>query len=75
MAAPTPAQVLPIWYRALAAELAIAVATSDKDWLLALLYEARKQAEDPELERIMICKPAPPFENELWLVKKEVELD
>jgi hypothetical protein len=60
---------LELWYRALAADVGIAISTNEPRILSNNLYDARRSAADPELETIsVIIQPLP---NEVWLVKKE----
>lgn len=62
--------VLNYWYRALHSPLGIELLCSDVDSVRARLYQARKDAQDVDLDRIAIClSPFDPMK--IWLIKKE----
>lgn len=71
----TPEVCREIWYHALASEVGIAIVTeaSGIKTICNELYEARRAIADPKLESIIICLPA--SIDEIWMCKKEVELD
>lgn len=70
----TPAVALALWNAALETEFGILlpVITSQQDRAKTFLYQARKIANDPRLDEVMLC--AFPEEGELWFVKKTVEV-
>jgi hypothetical protein len=76
---PNPATLLPLWHRALASEIGIAIRTNDRRWLQTALYEARSRANDPQLEKIMLVMPGKDLEGnpsqEVMMLKKQVELE
>lgn len=39
------------------------------------LYEAKKLANNPRYAELIMFLPAPPHENEIFICKKEVEMD
>ena len=57
-------------YRALDAEVGIAISTSDPDRLMAKLYASRKAACDPALDELSITPSRVSPSNELWVVRK-----
>lgn len=65
---------LPVWYNALDEEIGIMLRTDPKDAsiMLSILYTARQQAADPELEKLIICQPEP---GTFFIAHKSVELD
>lgn len=67
-----PSELLPLWYKALDEELGIAIKTDDRRHIVTVLYEARQREANPALEALMIAQPPG---DEVWLVKKEVELE
>lgn len=67
--------LLAIWDQALAEEIGIAVdVEGNRDVFRNQLYEARKRAENPEHQKIIVFVPTEP-RSEVWLVKKATELD
>lgn len=68
----SPALLLPLWYRALREEIGIAIPTNDKRHLSVQLYKARDQSGDAALQRIILFQPNV---DEVWLCKKEVEME
>lgn len=64
-------EYLSYWYAALEHEIGVALETDDRKKLTAILYEARSEAGDPELEALMLIQIG---ENELWIAKKATEL-
>ncbi len=77
MPRPSPLTYLPLWQRALDCEIGIrfCVAGVDRRTFANQLYEARNLAKDPALAELIMFQPAAPFDNELWICKKQVELD
>mgnify|MGYP001581933526 FL=1 len=79
MAKPSAIIWLPMWESALdpAVEIGIAFKISgvDRDYFRNTLYECRKLAHDPRLEEIIIFSPGGDHTDELWMCKKQVELD
>jgi len=77
MARPHPSTWLPLWHRALDVEIGIAFRITGvrRDYFRATLLEARKGSGDPRLRDLIMFLPAAPFDNEIWICKKEVELD
>lgn len=68
----TSALVLPLWYRALETEIGIGIRTDDRRALQTALYRARDEHNDPDLQRLIMFMPN---NDEVWLCKKEVELE
>ena len=70
-------QALAFWLRALREEFGWAIPCPGGVPALRkaqkILYDARKQSNDPRLQGIMMCLPG--SGKEIWLVKKDVELD
>lgn len=62
-----------IWYQACEAEIGIAVPTDNVRDLQIKLYETRSRLGDPELEKFLMCLPK--GGKEIWIVRKEVEMD
>ena len=77
MPRPSPLTYLPLWTRALDVEIGIRfeVAGVDRNYFRNTLYEVRKAAADPSLDDLIMFLPAAPFDNEIWICKKQVELD
>lgn len=65
-------QYLPYWYQADEGELGLFLRVTERRLFIAQLYEARKRAEDPRLEALMIFQPG---KDLVYIAKKEVELD
>ena len=76
MPRPNPLTYLPLWQRALEHEIGIAfkVLNVERRYFANTLYEARKLAADPALMDLIMFQPAAPYDNELWICKKTVEL-
>jgi hypothetical protein len=76
---PHPSTWLPLWHRALdpAVEIGIAFAISgvSREQFRQELYAARKQAADPRLADLITFMPGGDHTNEIWICKKQVELD
>lgn len=70
---PIPQELLiELWYRALAAEIGIAVPSSDKLWLSKELYKTRKALNDDRLHNLTLQQPGK--SDELWICHKAVEI-
>lgn len=70
---PVPHEALmALWYRALAAEIGIAVPSSDRHKLSIQLYDARVKTKDANLMDLTIQQPAK--SDELWICHKAVEI-
>lgn len=63
---------LALWHRALEADIGVGVKTDDRRWLQNVLYEARKEANDPRLEGLVVM--IPPDTTEVWICHKTAEL-
>lgn len=77
MTRPSPLVYLPLWQRALEDEIGIrfCIAGVDRGYFRNTLYETRKVANDPQLDDLIMFLPAAPFDNEIWICKKAVELE
>lgn len=77
MPRPSPLTYLPLWTRALDHEIGIrfCVAGVAREYFRNTLYEARKAAADPRLDDLIMFLPAAPFDNEIWICKKQVSLE
>lgn len=62
-------ELLSFWYAALAAERGIVLETNDRERLKQKLYVARKEAADPDLEKLSI-RTSPDSPNQLWIDKQ-----
>lgn len=73
----TPDQALSFWHRALTAEFGWAIPCPGGIPAIRkaqkILYDARTASGDERLKTIMMCLPQDG--KEIWLVKKEVEID
>lgn len=76
MPRPSPLTYLPLWTRALDVEIGIRfeVAGIDRQQFANVLYQARQLSNDARLQDLMLFQPAAPFDNEVWVCKKQVEL-
>jgi len=75
---PSAAAVMPLFNRALEQEIGVAFAVGGgmtRDQYKNIVYEVRAQSGDPRLQELMIFAPAAPYDNELWIAKREVELE
>lgn len=74
---PSAAACLPLFAQALDNEIGVAFAITGipRDTYKNMMYEVRAQSGDPRLQELIIFAPAAPHDNELWIAKKEVELD
>lgn len=73
----TAEQCKQLWYRALGAEIGVAleVAPEDIHATRIQLYNVRRELDDPELEVLSIFEPEPlDGKSELWVIKKATEL-
>lgn len=72
----TPDIAKALWYRALENEIGIAIEImpEDRKRITVVLYTARQDAKDPELEKLIMVNPSK-YPNDIWLVRKAVELD
>jgi len=76
MARPNPSTWLPLLDRALQVEIGIGFAVSgiDRNAFRNTLYEAKKAANDPRYDELIMFLPAGDHTDEVWICKKEVEL-
>lgn len=76
MPRPSPLTYLPLWTRALDVEIGIRFEVSGvaREYFRNTMYETRKAAADPALDDLIMFLPAAPFDNEIWICKKQVEL-
>lgn len=63
--------LLDLWLAALRSEVGIAIPTDNRKVLRQHLYRARAEANNPELEEIVMILPEQ--EGELWLVHKDAD--
>lgn len=77
MARPSPLTYLPLLTRALSAEIGIRfrVGGVAREYFRNTLYECRKQAENPKFDQLIIFLPGAPNDGEIWVCRKEVELE
>lgn len=77
MARPSPLTYLPLLTRALAAEIGIRFKVSGvrREYFRNTLYECIKQSENPKFGALIMFLPGAPHDDEIWLCKKEVELE
>ena len=77
MAKPSPLTWLPCWLRALDEEIGVAFSVSGctREYFRNILYEAKKQANDPRLDALIMFLPAGEVSHEIWICKREVELE
>jgi hypothetical protein len=79
MARPSPIIWLPLWERAIdpSTEIGIAfkVGGVTREYMRQTLYDCRKMAGDARLEEIIMFLPGGDHMDEIWLCKKQVELD
>lgn len=70
----SPLTWIPLFERALDEEIGIAFTVDgiDRKYFISELYEARKQSKDPRLNGLIVFQPN---NNEIWICKKEVEMD
>lgn len=74
-----PLTFLPLWLRALEPEVEIGIAFEvsgvDRGYFKTMLYEARRASKDPRLQELIMFAPAAPHDGEIWICRKQVELD
>lgn len=77
MAKVSPLTWLPLWQRALDVEIGIRFRVSgvERTFMRNELYDARHKSGDPRLQELIMFLPAEPFDNEIWICKKTVELE
>lgn len=77
MPRPSVLTYLPLWQRALEDEIGIrfVVAGVERSYFRNTLYETRQASGDPQLEDLIMFLPAAPFDNEIWICRKAVELE
>lgn len=77
MARPSPLTYLPLLERALEVEIGIGFEVSGvtREYFKGYLADARKQSGNPALDDLIVFLPAAPYDGEIWICKKEVELD
>lgn len=63
--------LLEFWLAALKAEVGIAIQTDNRKLLRQHLYRARAEANNPELDNLVMMLPEQ--EDELWLVHKDAD--
>ena len=68
----SPIDWLEMWYEALRSPYGIAIATDDIDRARAKLYEARRLADDPELDALAVTI-SPTVTSQLWIIHKEIK--
>ena len=64
---------VPLWERALEAEIGIAIATNNTQLLRQELYRARESANRPEFDDVIMFLPV--GRDEVFLCRKSVEID
>lgn len=65
-------EYLSLWVNALDEEIGLFVRTDDRRKLTAILYEARQEAQMPELEELMLLQIA---EDTIFIAKRSTELE
>jgi hypothetical protein len=77
MPRPSPLTYLPLWTRAFDFEIGyrFTVANIDREQFRTLLYKARELSKDPTLQELIMFAPAAPYDNEIWICRKSVELE
>jgi hypothetical protein len=66
--------LIELWYAALREPIGIKVQTNDAERMKTSLYLARKQAEEPELAKLMIqTSPLNP-KGEVFITHREIDL-
>lgn len=63
--------LLEFWEAALKSAVGIAIQTDNRNVLRNHLYKARAEANNPELDQIVMILPE--REDEIWLVKKDAD--
>ena len=77
MARPSPLTYLPILHHALSVEIGIAFRVSGvpRRYFANTLYDCIKQANEPALSGLILFQPAVPYDDEIWVCNKQVELE
>ena len=65
-------EYLPLLVNALDEEIGLLIRTNDRKKLTAILYEARAEAQMPELEELMLLQIA---EDTIFIAKKSTEVE
>ena len=68
-----PSIYIPLWERALEAEIGIAIATNQPQLLRQELYRAREVANRPEFAEVIMFLPKD--KDEVFLCRKSVEIE
>ena len=68
-----PSIYIPLWERALEAEIGIAIRTNQPQLLRQELYRAREAANRPEFADVIMFLPKD--KDEVFLCRKSVEID
>lgn len=63
--------LLDYWLQALDAEIGIAITTDNRALLRQHLYRARAEADNPDLDNIVILLPE--AEDQIWLVHRHAD--
>jgi hypothetical protein len=63
--------LLEFWEAALKSAVGIAIQTDNRNTLRNHLYKARAEANNPELDQVVMILPE--REDELWLVRKDAD--
>lgn len=63
--------LLEFWQTALKSEVGIAIQTDNRALLRQHLYRARAEANNPELDELVILLPEK--EDEIWIVRKDAD--
>jgi len=73
---PHPSTWLPCWLRALDPDVEIGIAFKvsgvTREYFRNILYEAKKQADDPRLDELIMFLPN---NDEIWICRRQVELE
>lgn len=76
---PNPLTWLPLWERALEPDIEIGIAFKvsgiTREHFRDTLYRARKESGNDELNKLIMFMPGGDHTDEIWICKKEVELD
>ena len=77
MPRPHPSTWLPLLDRALESEIGIRFRITGirRDYFKQTLYTARKATGDHRYMDLVLFEPAAPFNDEIWICRKQVELD
>jgi hypothetical protein len=55
--------------------MAFTISAVPREHFRSVLYDARKKSGDPRYNDLIMFAPAAPHENEIWICKKQVEMD